>query len=95
MAIPKKKVKADIINLRADPEQNGVIQKVADMLGVSTASFILEHSLKAARRELAAAQELRLSRHDAEIFLSALDHPPKPNEALKRAFQFHEKRFGK
>ena len=95
MAAPKRKVKEDIINLRAKPDQKTLIQKAADMLGVSMASFILENSMRAARRELSAVEELILAKRDAEIFLSALLNPPKPNAALKKAFTDYEKRFGK
>ena len=95
MAAPKRKTKEDIINLRAKPDQKTLIKKAADMLGVSTASFILENSLRAARRELAGVEELILAKRDAEIFLSALVNPPKPNAALKKAFTDYEKRFGK
>jgi uncharacterized protein (DUF1778 family) len=95
MAVAKKRTKDELINLRTNPEQKSIIQKAADLLGVSTASFILEHSLKAARRELAGVEELRLAKRDAEIFLSALENPPKANAALKKAFQEHERRVNK
>ena len=91
----KKRLKEDLINLRTTPEQKTLIQQAADLLGMSTAAFILENSLKAARREITRTEEFKLARRDAELFLSALENPKAPHPALVQAFKNYEKVFGK
>ena len=37
--------------------------------------------------EYAASANIRLSEIDRDLFLNALDHPPRPNPALKKAMK--------
>lgn len=94
MPATKKIRKDDVLNLRTTPEQKSTLEKAAERLGISTAAFILENSLKAARRELSSIQELSLAKRDAEIFLAALENPSGPNPALKKAFQKYDAEYG-
>jgi uncharacterized protein (DUF1778 family) len=93
MQAAKKRIKDDVLNLRTTPEQKELIQKAAQLLGVSAASFILENSLKAARAELSAVDVLKLAKNDAEAFFDALENPKTPHPAIVSAFKSYEKNF--
>ena len=69
MPATKKIRKDDVLNLRTTPEQKSTLEKAAERLGISTAAFILENSLKAARRELSSIQELSLASEMLKFFL--------------------------
>lgn len=84
--------KDDVIHIRSTPSDKTLIEKAADAVGLSISSFMLQNSIKAARRELAEVEKISLSRKDAEIFLNALINPPSPNEALRAAFKSYEKK---
>jgi len=73
------------IDLRIQPEAKEIIQKAADLLGMSLSSFLVYTGLKAARTELASVNETRLSDRDRDLFLRHLDSPPAPTAALKTA----------
>ncbi len=90
----KKKVetsKDDVIHIRSTPSDKSLIEKAADAVGLTISSFMLQNSIKAARRELAEVEKISLSKRDAELFLSALVNPPNSNAALKAAFKDYDK----
>lgn len=84
--------KDDVIHIRSTPSDKSLIEKAADALGLTVSSFMLQNSIKAARRELADIEQIRLSRKDSEIFLRALLNPTAANAALKAAFKAYETR---
>lgn len=73
------------IDLRIQPEAKEIIQKAADLMGMSVSSFLVFTGLKAARAELSGQNETKLSDRDRDLFLRALDSPPAPNAALLAA----------
>jgi len=85
-------LKDDTIHIRANPRDKELIQKAADTLGLNVSSFILEHALRAARKELATVDAISLGSRDAERFFSLLMNPPSPNAALTKAMSEHKKR---
>ncbi|HLC17144.1 MAG TPA: DUF1778 domain-containing protein [Thermodesulfovibrionia bacterium] len=94
----KKKVdsfKGDVIHIRSSPTDKALIEKAADAVGLTVSSFMLQHSLITARRELAEVEKLSLSKQDAELFFSALTNPPAPNAALESAFKDYDKTIQK
>lgn len=93
-AAKKKKIdtsKDDVIHIRSTPSDKSLIEKAADAVGLTISSFILQNSIKAARRELAEIEKASLSKRDAELFLSALTNAPVANSALKSAFKEYDK----
>lgn len=89
-----RKRKDNNINIRAAMNEKELIKKAADMSGLDTSSFMLFHSVEAAKKTISQNDTIALSRQDAEIFVNALLNPPAPNEALKRAFKRHKEIFG-
>lgn len=86
-------LKDDTIHIRTNPRDKKLIQKAADTLGLNVSSFILENALRAARKELAAIDNISLGFRDAERFFDLLMNPPAPNPALKSAMNEHKKRI--
>ncbi len=98
MAVKKKKTdvaKNDVIHIRSTPADKSLIEKAANAVGLNISSFMLQNSLKAARRELAEIEKISLTQSDAQLFLSTLVTPPVPNAALKTAFKNYEKQSRK
>ena len=83
----RQETKDERIDLRASREVKEVIQRAADLLGTTTSAFVVNHAYQAAQRVIAERETLLLSDRDRDLFFSMLDHPPKPNQALKRLLQ--------
>ena len=75
--------KAERINLRASKEAKDLIQRAADLLGTTVSAFIISHAYEAAKKVVADQEILLLSNRDRDRFLTALENPPAPNEALR------------
>jgi uncharacterized protein (DUF1778 family) len=91
MATARKKI--GMLNMRVEPIQKRLLEKAAEVSGQSVTSFVLDHALQAAHRELDEVRSYSLSLRDAQIFLSALENPPAPNAALKQAFTSYQKKY--
>jgi len=87
--------KGDVIHIRSSPSDKSLIEKAADAVGLTISSFMLQYSIKAARKELAEIEKITLTKKDAKLFLSALTNPQAPNAALKTAFKDYEKQTRK
>jgi len=97
-AVKKKKVdttKGEVIHIRTAPYDKSLIEKAADSLGLTISSFMLQNSIKAARRELSELEKSSLSKKDAQTFFAALQSPSAPNAALRAAFVDYNKRSRK
>ena len=70
------------INLRTSQELKDLIERAASMMGATVSSFMLQSSADVARRVLAQQEVMTLSDRDRDAFLTALDNPPEPNQAL-------------
>ncbi len=96
MSIARKKnistAKGEVIHIRSAPSDKTLIEKAADAVGLTISSFMLQNSIKAARRELAEVEKIFLSKQDADLFYSALMNPSAPNAALKSAFKDYDKK---
>lgn len=76
-------VKAERINLRASKEAKDLMQQAADRLGTTLSAFIISQAYEAARKVVTDQEILLLSNRDRDRFLTALENPPAPNEALR------------
>ena len=70
------------INLRTSPEAKALIERAAAIMGSTVSSFMLQNAYEAALRLVAQQDTITLSDRDRDAFLQALEHPPKPNQAL-------------
>jgi uncharacterized protein (DUF1778 family) len=91
MSTARKKI--DMLNMRVEPTQKRLLEKAAEVSGQSVSSFVLDHALQAAHRELDEVRNYSLSLRDAQVFMAALENPPAPNAALKQAFTNYQKKY--
>jgi len=87
--------KESTVMIRTALQDKILIEKAADQLGLTVSAFMLQNSLRAARKELSEVARASLTESDAHVFFSALTNPPTPNEALKKAFQDYSKQSRK
>ena len=86
------KTKDNRIDLRVDETAKKLIERAASIAGMSISSFTLSTTLRAAREEIAAYEQLALSNRDRDLFVATIENPPRANEALRSAMkQFKEK----
>ena len=70
------------INLRTSPEAKALIERAAAIMGSTVSSFMLQNAYEAARRLVAQQEVLTLSDRDRDAFISALESPAAPTQAL-------------
>ena len=70
------------INLRTSPEAKALIERAAAIMGSTVSSFMLQNAYEAARRLVAEQEVITLSDRDRDAFLTALENPPQPTQAL-------------
>jgi len=87
--------KESTVMIRTAPQDKVLIEKAADHLGLTVSSFMLQNSIRAARKELSEVERTSLTERDAHVFFAALTNPPAPNEALKKAFKDYAKQSRK
>lgn len=83
----KRTQRRDTLNIRIKPDERGLIDRAAELMGKTRTDFVLEAVRRAA---VEALTERTLFVADAESyakFVAALDAPPKPNEKLRRTMQ--------
>lgn len=91
MAISKRK--NENLHIRVTKEQKAILVKAAQVLGIDTSAFILQHSLREAKKELQALERISLSERDSAQFLNALTAPPMPNDNLQSAYNKYKDIF--
>jgi uncharacterized protein (DUF1778 family) len=83
------------IELTLTEAQLETLKKAARAKVLSLNEYLLEVGLQVAEEPLPPPEQIVLSERDWEIFISALENPPEPNEALKAAFKKHQEKYGK
>ena len=72
------------LNLRIKPEERGLIDRAATLIGKNRTDFVLEAARRAAEDALLDRTMFLVSPEAYAAFLARLDEPPKPNERLRR-----------
>lgn len=67
--------KTSRLDLRMKAEQKGLIEKAAEMAGMTVSQWSMSALMKCAREDIAAWHTLRLCDADFEALLAALDSP--------------------
>lgn len=75
------------LTIRPPAELHAMLAQAASWLGVSLNSLVLEAAADRARQILETQRQIKLSRQDADLFFESLEHPQKPNAALKKSAQ--------
>lgn len=79
------------IEARISPEILATVRRAAEIEGRSVSDFVVAAAQEAARRTLEETQVLRLSLEDQRLIAEAIQNPPEPNEALRRAFEANKR----
>ena len=82
------------LTIRAPAELHSRLAEAAAWRGLSLNNFILQAAAREADVILEQERVLRLTAGDAAMLLGLLDHPPKPNAALTRAFARRKETLG-
>ena len=73
-------------NLRATPKQEKLIRVAAQSQGLNVTDFILESACEKAEQTLADQTQFVLNQKQWDLFMKALDAPPKVIQQLKKLF---------
>lgn len=82
-----KTARREALNLRVKPEERGLIDRAATLVGKTRTDFVLEAARHAAEEALLDRTIFAVSPHAYAQFLARLDEPPKPNGRLRRTMQ--------
>jgi uncharacterized protein (DUF1778 family) len=77
---PRKRITA-----RISENVRGTLEQAAELLGATVNQFVVQTAYLEAQRVIERESVIRLSQRDASQVFSLLDHPPKPNQRLKKA----------
>lgn len=88
-----KKAKQSRVDLRVSPEQKELLERAASIRGLSLSSYLLSNSIEAAIKDIESHEKLVLSDNDRDLFLSLMENPPEPNQALKSAMRRFQEEY--
>lgn len=77
----------DSLNIRIKPEDRGLIDRAAKLLGKNRTDFMLDAARRAAEEALLDRVVFVVSPEAYAEFLARLDAPPQPNERLRKTMQ--------
>lgn len=89
----KSLTKDETLQLRVSAEQKDLIERAAALTGLSISSYMLSRTLPVAEQDVTQHERISLSQRDWELFLNAVENPPRPNAALKKAAQAFRKKY--
>lgn len=84
-------MKQDRIELRASEGERTRFIKAAAFTGMTLSAFLRQAALEKSETVLKNRDALTLSDRDRDLFLEALENPPKPNKQLQEAFNKYHK----
>jgi len=77
------------VSARVPVQVQEKLELAAAMVGATVNQFMVQTALREAERIIEQERVIRLSAHDAEMFIRALENPPPPNAKLKSALQHY------
>lgn len=83
-------MKEDRIELRASQRERERLVEAAMFTGMTLSSFLRQAALEKSDNVLKTRDTITLSDRDRDLFLDALENPPKPNKHLKQAFKTYK-----
>jgi uncharacterized protein (DUF1778 family) len=82
------------IEARVAPETKALIQRGADIEGITLANFLSKSAQAAAQAVIFNHNVLKLSAEDSKAFAEAILNPKEPNDALKKAADWYKQEMG-
>ena len=83
----QEKGKRNTLNIRIKPEQRGIIDRAAKLLGKNRTEFVLSAACQAAENTLLDRSAFEVSAKAYADFLVRLDMAPSPNARLRRSLE--------
>lgn len=84
-------MKHDRIELRASQRERERLLEAAAFTGMSLSAFLRQAALEKSNDVLKSRDVITLSDKDRDLFLEALENPPKANKRLQQAFNSYQK----
>lgn len=84
---PVLSARGDRIDFRVNPETKELLVRAAALRGSNLTAFVLESAQERAVDLIERHERLRLTDRDRDRLLQALERPPAPTAALRKAFQ--------
>lgn len=81
--------KGERLHIRMDASAKRMLEKAAAYKHKSLSEFVILHALDSAEKVVREHESQSLSQPDWDVFMKALENPPKPDRKLKEAFQLH------
>lgn len=85
-------MKQNRIELRASQKEHERLLEAAGFTGMTLSSFLRQAALEKSNEILKSRDAITLSDKDRDLFLEALENPPRPNKRLQQAFKTYQKR---
>ncbi|HUG22573.1 DUF1778 domain-containing protein [Piscinibacter sp.] len=82
------------LEFRVSDETQELFKRASEMTGRTMTDFVITAAAEAAHQAIERAEVVRISLKSQECFADALLSPPKPNDALKRAFERRRQMIG-
>ena len=76
---------------RTKPHVKDTIRAAAALAGVDETAFVTSAAYERAQATIAAHEQTVLTAEDRGVFFAALENPAAPSEALKEAFDLHDR----
>lgn len=93
MALATAASARDRIDVRLRPEQKKLIERAAEISGMTISSFTVSNAVERAQAVIREHEMWDLGLTDAEVFCNALMNPPAPDERLKSAAGRYKDRY--
>jgi|GEM_PF-960063 uncharacterized protein (DUF1778 family) len=88
------KVKEARIELRTTQVQKEILERAAQLKGISITAYTLSQVLPVATQEVDTYDRLTLSAPDRDLFMAALENPPELKGKLKAAILKYKDEYG-
>ncbi len=85
-------VRQDRIEIRAFAEEKAAVARAAELLHTTLSNFVRDTIMSRTEEVLREHEKMVLTDRDRDLFMKALDNPPKPNKNLRSAMKEHLKK---
>ena len=82
------------LEARLPLDVHATLKRAAQLQGRTSTDFVVGAAHEAALKAIAEIEIIRVSAEDQKRFAEALIDPPKPNAALRQAFEHHRRLVG-
>ena len=82
----RKRAKSERLEARITLQQKELLQRAAELRGLSLTDFLVESARQAAEATIREHSIMTLTARDSVLFVEALLNPGEPNSTLKAAF---------